>query len=47
MFPHKDVTAIRFIFGFATHFFAGATVGILLFFVLKITGKDYALLKSI
>lgn len=47
MFPNKEVTIIRFVFGFSTHFFAGATVGILLYFLLKITGRDYALLKGI
>lgn len=47
MFPHKEITLIRFIFGFSIHFFAGATVGVLLYFLFKITGKDYALLKGL
>lgn len=47
MFPHKEVILIRFVYGLSTHFFAGALVGIFLYLLLKISGKEYAILKGL
>jgi hypothetical protein len=47
IFPNKDVSAVRFLFGLFTHFCFGAFVGILLYLMIRLTGKDDLLLKSI
>ncbi|MFZ5943869.1 MAG: hypothetical protein ACOYVD_07145 [Bacillota bacterium] len=47
IFPLEEVTAIRFIISFFAHFSAGTIVGVILSFLFKLTGKDYAYLKGI
>ncbi|KJS21605.1 MAG: hypothetical protein VR72_09715 [Clostridiaceae bacterium BRH_c20a] len=47
IFPFEEVTIIRFLIGFFTHFLAGAIVGITLALVFKFLGKDYPYLKGI
>ena len=47
IFPNKEVTMIRFLFGLFTHFWAGALVGVVLYGIYIISGKENAYLKGI
>lgn len=47
IFPFKEVTLFRWAFGDATHWFAGALMGIAVALIFKYFGSDYAYLKGI
>ena len=47
IFPFKEVTTVRWLIGFVPHFFAGAIVGVVLTFIFKYFGEDYAYYKGI
>lgn len=47
IFPFKEVTPLRWAFGDATHWFAGALMGIAVAFIFKYFGSDYAYIKGI
>lgn len=47
VFPFKEPTISRVLVGLAIHFFAGALVGVLLAFIFKYFGSDYAYYKGI
>lgn len=47
IFPFQDVNLIRFMFGFVTHFFAGALIGVAFAIIMKKFGDDYAYYKGI
>lgn len=47
IFPNQTVTIEKLLMGEFTHIIAGATLGVALFIILKISGYDYHILKGV
>ncbi len=46
IFPHQHVTLPKLLMGEFTHILAGGTLGIVVFFILEISGYDYLVIKG-